>query len=81
MCCLAHATPWPVLVGFTVYDSFMSDQVAESGVMPVPKVGEQQQGGHEAPVSATTSRNGWRLIPIVGAMIGGSADTSGCRLR
>ncbi len=47
LCCLADATPWPVLVGFTVYDSFMSDQVAESGIMPVPKSGEQQQGGHE----------------------------------
>lgn len=45
--CLADATPWPVLIGFTVYDSFMSDQVAETGIMPVPKSGEQQQGGHE----------------------------------
>jgi len=47
LCCLSDATPWPVLVGFTVYDSFMSDQVAESGIMPVPISGEQQQGGHE----------------------------------
>ena len=43
--CVADATPWPVAVGFTVYDSFMSDEVAETGIMPVPKLGEQQQGG------------------------------------
>src|ERR1019366_3976033 len=45
--CLADATPWPVAVGFTVYESFMSQQVADTGVMPIPKPGEEQQGGHE----------------------------------
>jgi C1A family cysteine protease len=45
--CLANPTPWPVLAGFTVYESFMSEQVAETGVMPAPRVGEQPQGGHE----------------------------------
>ena len=45
--CVADPTPWPVLVGFTVYESLMSEQVAETGVMPTPQVGEQPQGGHE----------------------------------
>jgi C1A family cysteine protease len=45
--CLADQTPWPVLVGFVVYESFMSDEVAETGIMPIPKRGEEQQGGHE----------------------------------
>ena len=45
--CLADSTPWPVLAGFTVYESFMSEQVAETGVMPTPRVGEPPQGGHE----------------------------------
>jgi C1A family cysteine protease len=45
--CLADPTPWPVLVGFVVYESFMSDQVADTGIMPIPKPGEQRQGGHE----------------------------------
>ena len=45
--CLADSTPWPVTVGFTVYESFMSQQVADTGVTPIPKPGEQQQGGHE----------------------------------
>lgn len=45
--CLADPTPWPVLVGFTVYESFMSEEVAQTGIVPVPRPGEQQQGGHE----------------------------------
>jgi C1A family cysteine protease len=45
--CLADPTPWPVTVGFTVYESFMSDETANTGIMPVPRFGEQQQGGHE----------------------------------
>jgi hypothetical protein len=45
--CLADPTPWPVLVGFVVYESSMSDRVGETGIMPIPKPGEAQQGGHE----------------------------------
>ena len=45
--CLADLTPWPVTVGFTVYESFMTEQVAATGLMPIPKLGELQQGGHE----------------------------------
>jgi C1A family cysteine protease len=44
---LADPTPWPVAIGFTVYESFMSDQVAETGIMPVPEPQETPQGGHE----------------------------------
>jgi C1A family cysteine protease len=47
LACLADATPWPVLVGFTVHESFMSAPVAETGIMPVPEAGEQALGGHE----------------------------------
>ena len=45
--CLADATPWPVLVGFVVYESFMTEQVADTGIMAIPDPDEQQQGGHE----------------------------------
>lgn len=45
--CVADRTPWPVPVGFTVYESFLSDELAETGIMPTPKVGELRQGGHE----------------------------------
>jgi C1A family cysteine protease len=45
--CLADPTPWPVLVGFTVYDSFMWQQVADAGIMAIPQPGESALGGHE----------------------------------
>lgn len=44
---LGDATPWPVEVGFDVYESFESDEVAKTGVMPVPSSSEQLLGGHE----------------------------------
>ena len=36
----------PLSGGFTVFDSFMSNAVANTGVMPVPKQSEKQEGGH-----------------------------------
>ena len=44
---LGNPVPWPVEIGFTVYESFESDEVASTGVMPMPGGGEQQLGGHE----------------------------------
>lgn len=42
--CLAEG--YPFVFGFSVYESFESDQVAKSGVVPMPKPGERQLGGH-----------------------------------
>jgi C1A family cysteine protease len=36
----------PVVFGFTVYESFESDEVAETGVVPMPKANEEIVGGH-----------------------------------
>lgn len=36
-----------IAFGFTVYESFESDGVAHTGVVPVPARGEQVLGGHE----------------------------------
>jgi C1A family cysteine protease len=37
----------PIVFGFMVYDSFMTDQVANTGVVPMPDtVNENLQGGH-----------------------------------
>jgi C1A family cysteine protease len=44
---LADPTPWPVLIGFTVYNSFESNETATTGVMPIPQSGETVLGGHE----------------------------------
>lgn len=44
---LGDPVPWVLNIGFTVYESFESDAVASSGVMPIPETGEQVLGGHE----------------------------------
>jgi len=44
---LGDPVPWPVEIGFTVYSSFESDQLAQTGVMPIPSPDEQILGGHE----------------------------------
>lgn len=43
---LGDPVPWPVEVGFTVYSSFESDDVATSGIYN-PQSGEGVLGGHE----------------------------------
>jgi len=40
------ASGLPVVVGFTVYESFESAQVAETGIVPMPAHHEQVLGGH-----------------------------------
>ena len=42
--CLASGTP--VVFGFSVYSSFESATVAKTGVVPMPRRGEQLLGGH-----------------------------------
>lgn len=42
--CLAQGRP--IVIGFTVYESFESQKVAETGVVAMPKRGEQAIGGH-----------------------------------
>lgn len=42
--CLAAG--YPFVLGFTVYESFESDQVAQTGIVPMPSHNEQVLGGH-----------------------------------
>jgi C1A family cysteine protease len=42
--CLAGG--FPIVFGFTVYESFESEEVAKTGVLQMPKHGEHVQGGH-----------------------------------
>jgi C1A family cysteine protease len=42
--CLAEG--YPFVFGFTVYSSFESDTVAQTGVVPMPSSGETVMGGH-----------------------------------
>jgi C1A family cysteine protease len=42
--CLAEG--YPFVFGFTVYESFESETVAENGIVPMPASGEKVVGGH-----------------------------------
>jgi C1A family cysteine protease len=42
--CLAEG--YPFVFGFTVYESFMTPQVAKTGIMPMPAAAEKSVGGH-----------------------------------
>ncbi len=42
--CLADG--YPFVFGFSVYESFESQEVAQTGVVLMPQLGEQQVGGH-----------------------------------
>lgn len=42
----ALAEGYPVVIGIKVYESFESDQVAQTGIVPLPKRREQFLGGH-----------------------------------
>lgn len=55
-----------VVFGFTVYESFESQAVAQTGVMPMPKQGERAVGGHAVvavgysdPKNHVIVRNSW----------------------
>lgn len=48
----------PIVVGFTVYDSFESDAVAQTGDVPMPAPGEQTLGGHCVLVVGYVVRSG-----------------------
>ena len=50
--CLSDSVPWPVGIGFQVYESFESNEVAQTGVMPIPGPGEQLLGGHQVAAGA-----------------------------
>jgi len=42
----SHAAGFPFVLGFSVYDSFESDQVAQTGIVPMPGPDESCLGGH-----------------------------------
>ncbi|KAG5187387.1 papain cysteine protease family protein [Tribonema minus] len=46
----ALAARYPVMIGIQVFESFESDAVAQTGVVPMPQEGEQCLGGHAVDV-------------------------------
>ena len=58
--CLASGSPF--VFGFTVYESFESQQVANTGILPMPAPGDQVIGGHA--VMAVGYDNTTRMLTI-----------------
>ena len=69
---LSITAGFPVVLGIQVYDSFESQAVAETGIVPLPnKQTEQCQGGHAQALygfddtkQAFLSMNSWVSIPV-----------------
>ena len=55
--CLASG--YPFVFGFTVYESFESDQVAKTGNAPMPQPGENTLGGHAVLAVGYDDANQW----------------------
>jgi C1A family cysteine protease len=54
---------YPAVIGFDVYESFETQAVANTGMMPYPRAGEQLLGGHAvAIVGYNDTLNGGRFI-------------------
>ena len=63
---LEALTVAPVVGGFTVYESFESDMVARTGIVPMPSAIERRMGGHAVLVTGYnmgtqrfSARNSW----------------------
>ena len=58
--CLASG--YPFVFGFTVYESFESQQVAQSGHAPMPQHGEKVLGGHAVMAVGYDDANQWFIV-------------------
>jgi C1A family cysteine protease len=58
--CLAAG--YPFIFGFTVYESFESDAVAQTGVVPMPQWGEQVLGGHAVLAVGYDDAHQWFIV-------------------
>jgi len=58
--CLAAG--YPYVFGFTVYSSFMADQVAQTGIMPMPGANDSVLGGHAVMAAGYSDADKWYII-------------------
>lgn len=58
----ALAKGLPVIFGFTVYSSFESQAVANTGIMPMPRTGEQVLGGHAVLIVGYDYAKDWYIV-------------------
>ena len=52
----------PVLIGIAVYASFESQDVAKTGIIPIPKKNEQMLGGHAVLVVGYDNKKKWFIV-------------------
>jgi C1A family cysteine protease len=55
---------YPFVFGFSVYSSFMSDQVASTGIVPMPAPSEGQIGGHAVAAVGYDDTTGESTVPL-----------------
>lgn len=59
----ALANNMPIIIGFTVYESFESDSVAQTGIVPMPNTStEQVLGGHAVLIVGYDDTKGWWIV-------------------
>jgi len=58
----AVASGIPVVFGFSVYSSMMSQAVAKSGIVPMPKIGDTLEGGHAVCAAGYDDAKGAALV-------------------
>jgi C1A family cysteine protease len=58
--CLAAG--YPFVLGFTVYDSFESTTVAQTGIVPMPQTGEKVVGGHAVAAVGYDDQKQWFIV-------------------
>ena len=58
--CLASG--YPIVIGISVYDSFESDSVAKTGIVPLPKKNESILGGHALLIVGYDDSKSWFIV-------------------
>lgn len=58
----ALANGFPVIGGWTLYESFESDKVSQTGVVPMPKKTEQVVGGHSMLIVGYGQKSGYFTV-------------------
>jgi C1A family cysteine protease len=56
------ATGFPFVFGFPVYESFESDAVAKTGIVPMPARSEKMLGGHAVLAVGYDNSKGWWIV-------------------